>query len=76
MAARPISSLPKSRRPSPARSSRLDAQKVTYTTVDAEKHPEYAIRLGITSVPVLFANGKRYNGLEPALGWLDARKDP
>ena len=52
----------------------LDRKGILYTIVDAEANPEEAAKLGIQSVPVLFADGQQLIGLGPILGWANSRK--
>ena len=52
----------------------LDRKGIPYTIVDAEANPEEAAKLGIQSVPVLFADGQQLIGLGPILGWANSRK--
>ena len=52
----------------------LDRKGIAYTVVDAQANPEEATRLGIQSVPMLFADGKQLTGLGPILGWVNNQK--
>lgn len=52
----------------------LDRKGIPYAIVDAEANPEEAAKLGIQSVPVLFADGQQLIGLGPILGWANSRK--